>query len=332
MQIMNKVVFAFTLCILFGAALSSFTELEYRREFTQWMHTHDKVYQVGDFETRYSIFKYNMDFVDSWNADPTHTHTVELNKFADLSLDEYKKIYLGSHFDGTERLAKAQAEGLQTFEPQGDNINWAAQGYVTPPKDQGQCGSCWAFSTTGSVEALNFKYTRNLISLSEQNLVDCTGSFGNQGCGGGWMDSAFKYIIANKGIDREENYPYQAANGACRFSYSYVGATMNSYSDVQGGNEGALQNAVNGQPVSVAIDAGHTSFQLYKSGIYFEPQCSSSSLDHGVLVVGYGSENGDYYIVKNSWGQNWGMQGYLWMSRNRNNNCGIATSASFPLP
>jgi len=145
------------------------------------------------------------------------------------------------------------------------------------------------------------------------------------------MDSAFKYIINNKGIDREENYPYQGVQGNCRFSYSYTGATMSSYSDVEGGNEGALAAAIMNQPVSVAIDASHTSFQLYKSGIYFEPSCSSSSLDHGVLAIGYGSENGDYYIVKNSWGLNWGMQGYIWMARNRNNNCGIATTASVPL-
>jgi len=328
------VVFLYALCVLISVAHCSFSEAEYQREFAQWMHTHNKVYETAEFQNRYNVFKYHMDFVSSWNADVTNTHSVELNKFADLTLDEYKNIYLGSRFDGKERLAKALAEGHKNYTlPKADVINWAANGYVTPPKDQGQCGSCWAFSTTGSVEALNFKFTRNLISLSEQNLVDCTKSFGNAGCSGGWMDNAFKYIISNKGIDREANYPYEAKDGNCRFNYAYTGATMNSFSDVQSGNEGALQDAVlHQQPVSVAIDAGHTSFQLYKSGIYFESACSTSNLDHGVLVVGYGSDNGDYYIVKNSWGLNWGMGGYLWMSRNRGNNCGIATAASYPLP
>lgn len=318
------------LAVLLGVAFG-FTEIEYQRAFTQWMHTHDKVYEADEFLARYTVFKYHMDFVEEWNADPSHTHTVELNQFADLPLDEYRNIYLGSRFDGTERLAKALAEGHQVFAPTGDNINWAANGAVLPPKDQGQCGSCWAFSTTGSVEALNFIYTRNLISLSEQNLIDCSGSYGNSGCSGGWMDNAFKYIIANKGIDREANYPYQGNQGSCRFQSAWTGATINSFADVQAGNEGALANTVNKQPVSVAIDASHTSFQLYRSGIYYEPACSSNNLDHGVLVIGYGSENGDYYIVKNSWGTGWGMSGYLWMARNRGNNCGIATAASVPL-
>jgi len=144
------------------------------------------------------------------------------------------------------------------------------------------------------------------------------------------MDSAFKYIKDNRGIEKEINYPYEGRQGSCRFNPAYTGASIGGYSDVQSGNEGALQNAVLKQPVSVAIDASHSSFQLYKDGIYYESACSSSSLDHGVLVVGYGSENGDYYIVKNSWGVNYGKAGYLWMSRNRNNNCGIATSASVP--
>jgi len=317
------------LLLLVGVA-HCFTESEYQDAFTKWIQERQKVYSNDEFQTRYAIFKNNMDFVQKWNADPSHTHTVALNDFADLSSEEYQKIYLGTHIDGTQRLANA-GPLINVSKPLDDVINWANKGAVTGVKNQGQCGSCWSFSTTGSVEALNQIYTGNLNSLSEQNLMDCSSSYGNNGCNGGSMDQAFQYIIANNGIDLEADYPYQAVVGACRFQASWTGASMKSYSDVQSGNEGALTSAINNQPVSVAIDASHQSFQLYSSGIYNEPQCSSTSLDHGVLAIGYGSQNGDYYIVKNSWGTSWGMQGYIWMSRNNGNQCGIATAASVPL-
>jgi len=155
------------------------------------------------------------------------------------------------------------------------------------------------------------------------------------GCEGGLMDSAFQYIISNKGIDTEASYPYTATGpNACRFNRANVGATISSYKDVVSGSESALQVAVAQQPTSVAIDASHMSFQLYTGGIYNEPACSSSQLDHGVLAVGYGVDSASgspYWLVKNSWGTSWGMRGYIWMSRNKNNQCGIATAASYPI-
>eukprot|EP00026_Physarum_polycephalum_P011540 Phypoly_transcript_11774.p1 GENE.Phypoly_transcript_11774~~Phypoly_transcript_11774.p1 ORF type:complete len:362 (+),score=51.10 Phypoly_transcript_11774:110-1087(+) len=316
--------------LLLVGVVSCFTESEYQGAFSKWIQERQKAYSTIEFQARYDIFKKNMDFVQKWNADPSHTHTVALNDFADLSNEEYQKIYLGTRIDGTQRLANA-GPLINVPKPLDDVVNWANKGAVTPIKNQGQCGSCWSFSTTGSVEALNQIYTGNLNSLSEQNLMDCSQSYGNNGCNGGSMDQAFKYIIANNGIDLEADYPYQAAVGPCRFQASWTGASMKSYSDVQSGNEAALTSTINNQPVSVAIDASHQSFQLYSSGIYNEPDCSTTSLDHGVLAIGYGSQGGDYYIVKNSWGTSWGMQGYIWMSRNNGNQCGIATAASVPL-
>jgi len=215
----------------------------------------------------------------------------------------------------------------------GDIVNWVNKGAVTPIKNQGQCGSCWSFSATGSMEGQQFIKKNKLVSLSEQNLVDCSTAQGNDGCNGGLMDQAFQYVISNHGIDTEESYAYTATGpNACKFSSEHIGDTISGFQDVTSGSESALQTAADAQPVSVAIDAGHNSFQLYKGGVYYEPACSTSQLDHGVLVVGYGTDNSNtaYWLVKNSWGTDWGMNGYIQMSRNRNNNCGIATMASYP--
>jgi cathepsin L len=212
------------------------------------------------------------------------------------------------------------------------SVDWRTQGYVTPIKDQGQCGSCWAFSAVASLEGQHFKASGKLVSLSEQNLVDCSKKQGNQGCNGGLMDQAFTYIKVNNGIDTEASYPYKAVDQKCKFSAANVGATDTGFTDITSGSESDLETAIaTVGPISVAIDASHGSFQLYKSGIYYEKKCSSSQLDHGVTVVGYGvNGTSEFYIVKNMWGTSWGTDGYIMMSKNKKNNCGIATTASFP--
>jgi len=241
-------------------------------------------------------------------------------------------MYNGLNVDASNLEQSGDVHTYDGLHEMADIVDWRTKGVVTPVKNQGQCGSCWAFSTTGSTEGAYAIKTGKLVSLSEQNLVDCSGSFGNDGCDGGLMDQAFQYIISNKGIDTEKSYPYTAQDGNCQFSPANVGATLSSYTDVASQSESALQSAVTSVgPVSVAIDASQSSFQFYSGGVYYEPACSSTQLDHGVLSVGYGTQSGsDYWIVKNSWGTGWGMNGYILMSRNRNNNCGIATMASYP--
>jgi len=209
------------------------------------------------------------------------------------------------------------------------SLDWTTKNAVTGVKDQGQCGSCWAFSTTGSTEgAIALKYN-HLTSLSEQELVDCAGSYGNAGCNGGLMDSAFKYAEAN-GLCTEAAYPYTGRNGACQKASCTASANtkITGYKDVTH-TENALGAAADIGPVSVAIEADQSGFQLYKSGVF----CGTcgTSLDHGVLVVGYGDEGtSPYWKVKNSWGASWGEAGYIRMCRN-SDKCGIASEPSYPV-
>jgi len=304
--------------------------LDYQAEFDMFKLKYGKSYGTPEEdERRFQIFANNLKFVNSWDAE-ARGFSVAINKFADLSSQEFVAMYNGVN------ITKYYDSVIQKFETtrvEGDIVNWVTKGAVTGVKDQGQCGSCWSFSTTGSVEGARFLAGDGLVSLSEQNLVDCSTAEGNEGCNGGLMDDAFQYIIDNKGIDTEASYPYTATGpNRCEFKAANIGATISSFVDVTSGSEADLMTAVTKTPVSVAIDASHNSFQLYSSGVYYEPACSPNQLDHGVLAVGYGTSGSeDYWLVKNSWGTSWGMSGYIQMSRNRKNNCGIATAASYPV-
>jgi len=301
--------------------------------FREWKSKHSKVYRSDAHEMeKFETFKANSAYILSHNMDNTKTFSLALNQFADMTNEEYKE-FLGASTGPKRNGSTYIPHSLEAP----SSKDWRQEGYVTPIKDQGQCGSCWAFSTVASLEGQYFAKNNNLVSLSEQQLVDCSGSFGNMGCNGGLMDNGFQYIetLAN-GLDTEASYPYTARDGSCKATSGTTanpGATVTGYTDIQQGSESDLTNALSTVgPISVAIDASHMSFQFYSTGVYYESACSSSRLDHGVTAVGYGSDSGsDYYIVKNSWGTVWGEQGYINMSRNRNNNCGIASSASYPL-
>jgi len=317
------------------------SEVNYRTEFQNFMTAYNKHYRPAEMRARFTIFRTNFDYIQAWNNENNGV-TLGVNQFADLTNAEFNARYKGLN------MTALAARTSQTSEPAPRNptltcpkstllpnatCDWRAANAVTPIKNQGQCGSCWAFSTTGSTEGAHALSKSQLVSLSEQNLVDCSQKEGNEGCNGGLMDYAFEYIIKNKGIDTEASYPYTAQDGKCKFAAAHVGATLSSYKDITKNSESALTAAITSVgPISVAIDASHNSFQFYRSGVYYEKACSSTQLDHGVLAIGIGAEGAsDFYLVKNSWGTSWGMSGFILMSRNKSNNCGIATAASYPI-
>ncbi|CAN4084195.1 unnamed protein product [Withania somnifera] len=213
-------------------------------------------------------------------------------------------------------------------------MDWRKKGAVTPIKDQKDCGCCWAFSAVAAMESLHQLKTGKLISLSEQELVDCDVQGEDQGCSGGLLDTAFEFIVKNKGLTTESNYPYEGADGVCNKKKSAVSAAkITGYEDVPANNEKALLQAVANQPVSVAIDGSSFDFQFYSSGV-FSGSCSTW-LNHAVTAVGYGatSDGTKYWIIKNSWGSKWGDNGYIHMKRDvdeKEGLCGLAMKASYP--
>lgn len=319
------------LLAIIGAAAAFTVKSEFiaDREWQLWKSTHNKDYRdIYEEKVRYTIWQDNVRRIAEYNSKSKST-VLRMNHFGDMTTTEFKSkmngYLMGSKMKGSTYLTP-------NFAVIPGSVDWRNTGMVSEVKNQGQCGSCWAFSTTGSLEGQHFKLKKKMIDLSEQNLVDCSTSYGNHGCQGGLMDNAFQYIKDNHGLDTEESYPYEGQNAQCRFKKANVGATDSGFTDIPEGNEEALKNATaTVGPISIAIDASHMSFQFYHSGVYDEPQCNSEQLDHGVLVVGYGSQDGkDYWIVKNSWGPTWGLKGYILMSRNKQNQCGVASKASYP--
>merc|ERR1712029_1322860 len=314
-------------------------------EWETWKVNHGKNYSdTMEEKFRLKIFMENKAKIARHNAKAhagEKSYFLKMNHFGDQLHHEFIGAMNGYDYAAKKQLRSLGSAGdpdqVTWIAPENialpAEVDWRTKGAVTAVKNQGQCGSCWAFSTTGSLEGQHFRKTGKLLSLSEQNLVDCSQHWGNNGCNGGLMDNALRYIKANGGVDTEVSYPYEGHEDDCHFKKSNVGETDKGFVDIPAGNEAALKKAIaTVGPVSVAIDANHESFQFYSHGVYDEPDCDPEGLDHGVLVVGYGTLDGeDYWLGKNSWSTHWGDQGYIRMSRNKDNQCGIASCASYPL-
>jgi hypothetical protein len=330
-----------TLLLLFSAAIATFavdsswrSDEEVRRLYKEWMAENNRSYNMlGEEESRFEIFKDNLRYIDEHNAAADrgqHTYWLGLTPFADLTNEEYRTTYLGLQIPDpatqmeSNRYLPLVTDNLPSY------VDWREQGAVAPIKNQGNCQSCWAFSAVSTTESISYIVYGDLITLSEQQLVDCDTR--NSGCRPGYIHKAFEYIIRNGGIASDEDYPYKAKQGTCNNLNRKVGS-IDKYEWVPRYNEQALKKAVANQPISVAVESAGRDFQLYKKGI-FKGSCTTN-LDHAVVIVGYGTESEtDYWIVRNSWGTTWGEEGYIRMERNiasPQGLCGIAMQTLYPV-
>ena len=308
---------------------SNSTDTQKLHDFHKWRVDYNKTYTgEKDLTSYYKNWLHNRDYIETHNQQD-HGFKLGLNQFADGDLKHLQQqSYYNRHLAERSFLEPTECEvaaGLPS------SVDWRTRGVVTPVKNQGECGSCWAFSATGSMEGQHALKTGKLVSFSESQIVDCDTH--DAGCAGGWMDRAFQYVISNHGIETEKDYPYIDQFANCTSNKTENVATFSGYHDVTGGEAGLMKAVATVGPISVAIDASQSDFHFYKDGVYYNADCSTTLLDHAVLVVGYGTTtNGtDYWIVKNSWAETWGNKGYIWMARNRNNMCGIATQPTYPV-
>ena len=280
-------------------------------------------------------FEGNVNFINTMNS-KNLSYELDINQF----IDQPNNIRMGKFIKRDEcHNCFTNINDIDYKKIIPKSIDWREKNAVTHVKNQGNCGSCWSFSTTGSIEGIHAIKKNKLINASEQQLMDCSDKYGNHGCQGGLMDNAFKYVIDN-GLCSEEEYPYQAEQGQCLSAQCNRVVQIDNYADVEPNNEKVLMRAVAHQPISVAIQANLTSFRFYKKGVYQDPDCKDK-LDHGVLIVGYGTDilqDLDYWIVKNSWTSNWGDKGYVKILRNyekyggdSSGMCGIAVQPSYPI-
>ncbi|XP_060600456.1 procathepsin L-like [Ruditapes philippinarum] len=328
----------FLFSCLIAQSVGLFFDAELDKGWSVYKVRYGRQYDAVDNIQRRVMWERTIHYIQAHNLEYSHglhTYTLGPNQFSDMAPEEFSSLVNGFNesieLDRNVCSVYAPPKDI-TLDKLNKTVDWRTHGYVTNIKDQGMCRSCYAFSATGALEGQQYKTIRQLVSISDKNIIDCSYNQGNKGCDGGTFNNAFKYVMENGGLVAEKSYPYLPRVDKCSFENKYVIANMTSCRSILPSSERDLLIAVALEgPVSVAIDASQKSFQSYRSGVYDDPTCTNK-LNHAVLIVGYGTENGqDYWLVKNSWGAQWGENGYIRIARNKNNMCGIANKASFPV-
>jgi len=325
------------LILCLGAVLA-LEEPEYQVLFSKWMRQHKKQYVTEELFTRYHIFKSNLININKHN-EVISSYSLGMNAFGDLTSNEFRSRNNGNRYDyqnnGYQSRRNSSLVLTNDYPP---SLDWRSHRNnpshrvaVTSVKNQGQCASCYAFASVGAIEGAWALSNGSLISLSPQQLVDCSSPFNNSGCDGGSITNAFEYVMMTGGIDSDEQYPYKAYEGDCAIVEPYE-ANIIRYVNVTANSDRSLFEAVQKGPVAVSIEADISTFQFYSGGVYDDVECGTN-LDHGVLVVGYGVlESQLYWIVKNSWSAAWGLEGYIYMARiDGVGECGINMQPSYPV-
>jgi len=315
----------------FAAALAAISTAKLmtpgQNEFLRFVVKYGKNYlTTEEFEARAEIFSQFYDHVLSVNENPASGHRAAINAYSDNSPEEWDRMMGLKNVGQPTNLNGVFHELTDTP----TSVDWRDSGCVTGVKDQGSCGSCWAFSSTGALEAASCIFESNVELLSEQQLVDCSWGQSNMGCSGGWYYWAYDYLSQGASLESESQYPYTGRNGTCADPSGAGDVTATGYVMVDG-NSTAIKSAIAQQPVNIAVAAGNYHFQGYSSGILMASGCPTR-IDHAILAVGYGSENGtEYYIVKNSWGTSWGESGYVRMEVTEGlGTCGMNQNVAYP--
>ncbi|XP_056134676.1 pro-cathepsin H-like isoform X1 [Lampris incognitus] len=320
---------ATVLCVVNLAPLIT---LEEERQFKEWMTEHSRDYSPAEYYQRLQIFVENKRRIDEHNAG-NRSYTQGLNHFSDMTFEEFRNIYLMRQ---PQNCSATKGNHVSRNGLYPESVDWRKRGnFVSPVKNQGHCGSCWTFSTTGCVESVTAIFTGKLLLLAEQQLIDCAQDFNNHGCMGGLPSQAFEYIKYNNGLMTEDDYPYKGQDDTCHFKPELAAAFVKDVVNITSYDEKGMVDAVARlNPVSFGYEVTDD-FVHYKGGVYTSGQCKNTTetVNHAVLAVGYGVEgNGiPYWIVKNSWGTDWGMDGYFLIERGKNM-CGLAACSSYPLP